>query len=180
MKTLKEEIFRLFGVYRKLFTESVKPKREQYFNLPSKAVLLLTGFSLTVLWVRFVLKVFVEPPDGHWSYLVVTIALTIAVFSGILVFVSTYGFLSSAPDDTLDERELSERNRVYTSAYQFFAGAVAIGWIGMEILPKMTGWTPDLQDAQLYLGSVLITGLMFPIFLVAFRDMRSGSAEVEE
>lgn len=173
MASFKDEI-------RRWFKESNKPRREQYMNLSSKSVLVLISFTMAALWSRFALKVFLQPGEGHWSYILSTTLGVIALITGGVVVASTYWFTSNAPDENLDERELAVRNRVYVNCFKFVFGAVAVGWIGVEIVPRFFKWSPDLDTVQYYLGCVLISAIFVPPFLVAFSERKAISLEEDE
>lgn len=173
MASFKDEITRWFK-------EANKYRREHYMNLSSASVLILICITMLVLWSRFALKAFIQPGEGHWSYAVSAILGVIALITGGVVVASTYWFTSNAPDENLDEREVAQRNRVYVNSFKFIFGAVAVGWVGVEIAPRFLEWSPDLDTVQFYLGCVLISAIFVPPFLFAYSEFRNSSGEEDE
>lgn len=156
-----------------------RPQREQYMKIPSIAVKLLVILAWAAIWFRFLLKEVVQPVDGHWSYLVSVILLIVAMLGGIGVSMSTFWFTGNAPERSLDERELSQRNQVYVRTSQVLMFSIAFGWYLFEIAPMHSGWSPDLQSVERYLFSVFFSMLLFPTFLLAVTEP-SLSDEAED
>ena len=180
MASIKKEISRALRENWNLFKEAGKFKREQYVNVSGTAVMVSCGFAMAVLWSRFVLKEIIRPEDGHWSYIVSTVLVVVAVVVGLGVTCTTYWFASNAPEETLDEREAAQKNRVYVKCFQYLMSAVAIGWIAIEIAPRLTGWTPDTDMIQHYLGILLASGIFLPPFLFARLERQIGLHEDDE
>ena len=180
MKSVKEEILRAFRVNWNLIKESAWPKREQYVNVSGTSVMASCIFAIAVLWSRFVLKEIIRPEDGDWSYIVSTILVVVATVVGLSITCTNYWFASNAPDEVLDEREAAQKNQVYVKCFKYLISAVAIGWIAIEVVPKFTGWTPDTDMIQHYLGVVMISAVFLPPLLFARLERKIGLLEDEE
>lgn len=156
-----------------------RPQREQYLRISSRAVKILVILAWAAIWFRFILKEVVQPVDGHWSYLVSVILLLLAMLGGIGVSMSTFWFTGNAPEKSLDERELSQRNRVYVRTVQVLMFTIAFGWYLFEIAPMHSSWSPDLQTVERYLFSIFFSALLLPTFLLAVTEPPT-SGEVED
>lgn len=182
MSTIINELKRAFRFNldkSKELNSKARPQREQYLSISSRAVKVLVILAWGAIWFRFLLKEVVQPVDGHWSYLVSVILLIVAMLGGIGVLMSTFWFTGNAPEKSLDERELSQRNRVYVRTTQILMISIGFGWFLFEIAPIYSGWSPDLQTVERYLFSVFFSALLLPTFLLAATES-SVSEETEE
>jgi hypothetical protein len=142
---------------------------------PAK-VRVLSIVSLGGLAGWFVSKLVLPLSDPSNQFFVGLLAL-ISFISSIVVALSGHAYLANAPDQQLDERELSQRNAAYFRAYQISAVAVLAGLIGIHRVAIWTGNTASAAVYENYLTLIFFAHLVLPASILAWRETWTGDSE---
>jgi len=86
----------------------------------------LGSYALIAMHSWFLAKLRL-PSETGGAELAVGLAALTGMLASILFFVSTYGVMANAPDAMLDERELSQRNRAYFTAFKYLVLMTVLG-----------------------------------------------------
>lgn len=142
---------------------------------PAK-VRVLSVVSLGGLGGWFVSKLVFPLSDPSTQFFIGVMALA-SFIASIVVALSGHAYLANAPDNQLDERELSQRNAAYFRAYQISAVAVLVGLIGIH---RIAIWTDNIASPALYenyLTVIFFAHLVLPASILAWREAWSGDCD---
>ncbi len=124
-------------------------------------------------------QLFAVPP-GSLAASVLKLATALLTVGGFALVMtrSLIWFMGNAPDEALDERELSLRNRSYFRAYAIYAGlTVLAGFYFLDLAPDFGLWMPTHYDQWWALvWAYLILALGAPAAFLAWDE---GDPETE-
>ena len=117
------------------------------------------------------------PCRTHQHNFFIGVMALASFISSIVVALSGHAYFANAPDNQLDERELSQRNAAYFRAYQISAVAVLVGLIGIH---RIAIWTDNIASPALYenyLTVIFFAHLVLPASILAWREAWSGDCD---
>ena len=146
-----------------------EPKRVTRINLSPRAGKLLGSYALIAMHAWFFAKLGLPSENGGAEIAVGLAALT-GMIASILFFVGTYGVMANAPDAMLDERELSQRNRAYFSAFKYLVLMTILGGMVPEFIAKAFNFELSVAVFKNYMLLMFTTALVLPGFMLAWSD----------
>lgn len=130
---------------------------------------LLGGYALVAMHAWFIAKLGLPSGSGAAEVFVGLAALT-GMVAGLIFFVGSYGVMANSPDDALDERELSQRNRAYVSAFRYLMLMTILGGMVPELFAKILGFELSVGAMKNFMMLMFTTALVLPGFLIAWSD----------
>lgn len=146
------------------------PDRSKYLLLRPRGARALSGAAIGGLYAWFILKFFVSD-DRPWLQVAIGLLGLLGVVGSLVMFCCTYGFLANAPDSSLDERELQQRNAAYLRAYTYAVSMLLIGYIGTDLIGKVFA-SIEVSSSMIrnFLNLAFFTCLIMPAAILAWRD----------
>lgn len=138
-------------------------------HLGPRTARILGTYALLAMHGWFLVKLGL-PSGAGWPELVAGMLALTGMITSILFFLGTYGVLANAPDTMLDERQLSERNRAYFSAFKYLVLMCVLGGMVPELIAKLLHFELSLAVMKNFLLLMFTTALVLPGFILAWSD----------
>lgn len=146
-----------------------EPRRFVLINLSPRMGKVLGSYVLIAMHAWFFAKLGLPSESGGAEVAVGLAALT-GMIASILFFVGTYGVMANAPDTMLDERELSQRNRAYFSAFKYLVLMTILGGMLPEFVANVLNFELSVAVLKNYMLLMFTTALVLPGFMLAWSD----------
>ena len=146
-----------------------EPNRVARINLSPWMGKALGSYALIAMHTWFLAKLGL-PSETGGSEVAVGLAALTGMLASILFFVSTYGVMANAPDAMLDERELSQRNRAYFTAFKYLVLMTVLGGMVPEFIAKLFNFDLSVAVLKNYILLMFCTALVLPGFMLAWSD----------
>jgi len=148
-----------------------KPEQKRFvrIDLSPRSGKFLGSYALIAMHTWFFAKLGLPSASGGTEVAVGLAALT-GMIASILFFVGTYGVMANAPDAMLDERELSQRNRAYFSAFKYIVLMTILGVVLPEFIAKVLNFELSVEFLKNYMLLMFTTALVLPGFMLAWYD----------
>lgn len=147
-----------------------KSSRRAYFTFRATTVRSLSIAAIGGLWSYFFLKLSFGKGLSATALVASGALLIGALLCAALVFLSTYSFISHAPDREIDERELAQRYRAHFHAFQYTLGGLILGPVITEAVGKIWKIVPSVGILSNFIFTMTFTSLIMPAALLAFWD----------
>lgn len=139
-----------------------------YFRFSTPTTLRLSRIAIIALWGWFFGKFFLQT-DRPGLLILLSACLLVGTILSILVFVSQHSFVANAPENQIDERELTLRNRAYFKTVQYVMIWLIAGLFGIEIAEhRGISLMPNVFSN--FLLCLFITTLIVPAWCLARWD----------
>lgn len=144
--------------------------RSRYILLGPRSAKALSVLAIGAMYAWFLMKLFLS--DGQpLLQLAVGMAALVGVVSSIVMFLCSYSFVANAPDRSLDEREIQDRNAAYMKAYTYAVAMLLVGYIASDVVGKVySGFEVTSGVVTNYLNLAFFTCLIMPATILAWRD----------
>ena len=164
--------------------DSLEDTRWDGLRTPAAKRALLVSTNLVALVGGALLWFMPEDSGAGFAVSLVALALYLLLLgAGWYLLRQSTRLIADAPDDALDERTVSERNRSYLPAYRVLTTAVMIGWIfvlGFTAAGEELGVVDDPYVIELTMKElqVLFWGTLF--YVAALPSMALAWASTEK